>query len=85
GKHCNINLQSSWNLHGENSFEFSIVEQLSENISDEELKDKEQVYLDECWDNGVNCYNMSKIADRPCPVELPVLQLNKTTKEVIKE
>jgi hypothetical protein len=85
GKHCNIHLQSSWNLHGENSFEFSVVEQLDENTSDEELKQKEQVYLDECWDNGVNCYNMSKIADRPCPVELPVLQLNKTTKKVIRE
>lgn len=85
GKHCNIHLQSSWNLHGENSFEFSIVEQLSENISDEELKDKEQVYLDECWDNGVNCYNMSKIADRPCPVELPVLQIDKVTGVVVKQ
>jgi group I intron endonuclease len=84
-KHVNVHLQSSWNLHGENSFAFVLVEEVDKDTTDEELKQKEQVYLDECWDGGVNCYNMSKIANRPCNPELPVLQLNKTTKEVIRE
>lgn len=43
GIHANKHLQNSWNKHGENNFEFSVVE-----ICDEcELMEREQHYIDE--------------------------------------
>lgn len=41
-KHENIKLQNSWNKHGEDNFEFSVIEECVEN----ELIQKEQYYLD---------------------------------------
>lgn len=46
--HTNKHLQSAWNLYGEDSFDFSIVDEFTENeISNRELRDLETSYIQE--------------------------------------
>ena len=54
-KHCNKKLQNSWNKHGEDSFDFVIIEQV---IDKTKLLEREQYYLD----NLKPEYNICKIA-----------------------
>lgn len=53
-KHDNIYLQRSYNTHGIDSFEFSIIEECSVDT----LLEREQHYLDQIFESG-NTYNMS--------------------------
>ena len=55
-KHHNIHLQRAWNLYGERSFKFQIVEKLS----NDELPTVEQQYLDFTKIVPVWCYNIAK-------------------------
>ncbi len=52
-KHYNLNLQSSWNKYGENTFEFIILEYLPV----DKLFSAEQQYLDICKLNPSRYYN----------------------------
>ena len=58
-KHRNKHLQASFNKHGLEAFEFSIVQQVAD---DSKLIAIEQVYLDEYKDNWGAIYNMAKQA-----------------------
>lgn len=87
GIHCNIHLQNSYNVHGVKSFDYEIWESIPDDASEEIVQAIEQTYLDKYYDGCVNCYNISKIADRP-DSELnkkPVNQIDKKTGEIIKE
>lgn len=55
GTHRNKHLQAAWNLYGESSFMFSLVEE----VSAENLQATEQSYLDRNHDG----YNVSKCAE----------------------
>lgn len=59
-KHCNVLLQASWNLHGEEVFEFIILEYCEK----EKLIEKEQYWLDftQCY-NKLYGYNINKAAN----------------------
>lgn len=59
-KHCNALLQASWNLHGEEAFEFEVLEYCDK----EKLIEKEQYWLDltQCYDK-IYGYNINKIAN----------------------
>lgn len=63
GCHHSKHLQRSWDKHGPSNFQFLIVQQFK-NISEEQLKNVQQKYLDELkpWDNKIG-YNMSKTSD----------------------
>lgn len=56
-KHPNIHLQRAWNLNGEASFLFAVVEQCPQ----EQLLVREQSFLDK-WCGKAECYNISPIA-----------------------
>lgn len=60
-RHDNQHLQNAWNLHGENSFEFKIIEVIEKNI--ELLKKAEERYIAQFMNDrnkGINdCYNKS--------------------------
>lgn len=56
--HANSHLQNAWNRHGEDCFEFLVVEYISEK---ETLVPREQFYIDSL--NAVDCgYNLSRDA-----------------------
>jgi group I intron endonuclease len=60
--HINKHLQNAWNKYGENSFEFTIIEN---NINYNNLLDVEQTYLDnvninECYNNSLNAHSPNK-------------------------
>lgn len=59
GNHQNGNMQSDFNLYGENAFSYSVVEVTEDYIN------KEQELLDIYHDNGNMCYNISKSAEHP--------------------
>lgn len=61
GTHCNSHLQRAYNFYGENNFIFEIIEACEEI----DLLKVEQKYLDEYFDNGINCYNENPIANKP--------------------
>ena len=46
GKHINILLQRSYMVHGENSFDYVIIETLDPNISQVDLHSREDYYID---------------------------------------
>lgn len=58
--HSCHHLQNAWNIHGASAFIFEIIE-ICEPIKEELLK-REQVYLDNYWDNNNNCYNLKRTA-----------------------
>lgn len=85
-KHSNPYLQASWNEHGENNFKF-ILEKEMATATDKEIIEEEQKYIDlylKC-ENG--CYNISTDTAKPAAEanKIPILQLDKTTEEIIKE
>lgn len=55
--HCQL-LQEAWNEDGCDSFIFERVEYVNKEL----LIKAEQIYLDNYWDGGVNCYNKCRIA-----------------------
>jgi len=57
--HSNPLLQNSWSVHGETSFEFSVLEEVADR---ESIYDREQWYLDNVVEWGQD-YNLSKYAD----------------------
>jgi len=58
-KHKNIYLQTSFNKHGEQNFEFSVIEYIE---NTEILLEREQYYINKFFDNCNNCYNMCPTA-----------------------
>jgi group I intron endonuclease len=60
--HPNAFLQSSWNLHGEEAFEFIVLEKCSK----QDLLIAEQKWLDDtqCYDRNIG-YNLYRIAGSP--------------------
>jgi hypothetical protein len=82
-KHTNKQLQRSWNKHGQNAFEFEILEFVNKN----DLFSAEQQMLNRCWDGGKTCYNMSKIAKggNTGKTKKPVLQIDIETNTIIRE
>ncbi len=64
--HC-YNLQNDWNNYGKDTFEFTIIEIIErKSLTKEQFRPIilaiEQKYINKYWDNGVNCYNIEKIA-----------------------
>jgi group I intron endonuclease len=59
-KHPNQFLQNDYNKCGEESFVFEVI---LETDCEDLLLDFEQSYLDEYWDNCINCYNIAKCAE----------------------
>lgn len=59
-RHRNSRLQASWNLHGEEAFEFEIIELVENKI---DLIKREQFWLDttKCYNDWIG-YNINKIA-----------------------
>jgi group I intron endonuclease len=57
GTHSSPKLQNAWNKHGEENFEFKIVEYVENKL---ELLSREQVWLD----NAQPAYNYQKVAGR---------------------
>lgn len=57
-RHFNPHLQTSWNKHGPDVFIFQIMEYCHK----EQLDEREQKYLDEWFDGGVQCYNILPVA-----------------------
>ena len=55
--HCQ-HLQRAWVKYGEDAFSFEI----QETVPLDKLLQIEQLYLKKYWDNGINCYNVCKIA-----------------------
>lgn len=86
GIHINKHLQASWKKHGAHNFLF-IVEKDLTGQTEEQILAEEQGYIDRLWDGGRNCYNASKVADKPDSEanKIPVYQLDKYTREIIKE
>ena len=73
-KHKNPHLQNSWNKHGEENFEFGILEYIDSNIYDnDDLRDIEQIYIDHfnvCDDNfGYNISEITVGVSRKMPEE----------------
>lgn len=63
GKHCNSHLQSAWNLYHEENFEFRILEETPDTISDRFIR--EQYWYDFYKNSGIVLYNESEIAAYP--------------------
>lgn len=61
GKHHSPHLQASWNLHGGDAFEFSVLEK----VPGEDLLKVEQCYLDTLQPFGDRGYNIAKVAGAP--------------------
>ncbi len=59
GTSKNIKLQNTWNKHGEQAFEFNIIEIID--VDKEELYKREQYYID-FFDSVKNGYNLSPAA-----------------------
>lgn len=57
GTHANRNLQHAWCMHGQDAFDFQLVEEVDDHA---QMLYREQFWLDEC----PNLYNISKIAVR---------------------
>lgn len=57
-------MQNSWNLHGEDSFVFEIIEETRKEITQKELQDIEQGYLNIHYGKE-ECYNLSNSAHGP--------------------
>ena len=54
GNHVNPHLQNTYNLYGENSLEFSLIEDLT-GLSSKEIREIEQIYLDQMdWNFSLN-------------------------------
>jgi group I intron endonuclease len=60
GKHTNKHLQSSWDINGENSFLFEIIEYVE---FENNLIEREQYWIDYYFER-FNMYNIRKTADR---------------------
>lgn len=87
GIHCNHYLQAAWNIDGSDSFEFYIQENLYKNITEVELRNIEQGYLDQHFGNFNRCYNLLAIATGPIGelTKEPIVQINKDSDEIIKK
>lgn len=64
GIHPNVHLQNAWNKYGEDSFEFSIIEECSET----DLAEREKYWI-KTLDTYKNGYNRSLGGDGTCNVE----------------
>ncbi len=58
GTHGNRHLQSAWNLHGENNFEFEVMER----CPPDDVLEREQAWIDANFDGSVICYNICPVA-----------------------
>lgn len=71
GNHGNHNLQQAWNKLGEDNFRFEIIEQTE---TPQEARLSEQAWLDEYFDGGRFCYNLtgtvSTNTNQPLPIVL---------------
>ena len=61
GTHTNFHLQNSYDKHGEDQFEFVLIEE----VRRANLLAKEQEYLDEAFRGGQEIYNISRVAGSP--------------------
>jgi group I intron endonuclease len=60
GKHHNRYLQNSYNVHGIDSFSFTITIECENDISDTDLREKENIYLQS--HDKAKCYNECPVA-----------------------
>lgn len=56
--HANAFLQNDWNKCGADHFVFEIIEVVS--TGEQDVLTREQYYIDQNYDNQINCYNLSK-------------------------
>ena len=61
GTHTNSHLQNSYDKHGEDQFEFLLIEE----VRRVNLLAKEQEYLDEAFGGDQEIYNISRVAGSP--------------------
>jgi group I intron endonuclease len=61
GTHTNYHLQNSYDKHGEDQFEFVLIEE----VRRANLLAKEQEYLDEAFGGDQEIYNISRVAGSP--------------------
>lgn len=61
GTHINSHLQNSYDKHGEDQFEFLLIEE----VGRANLLAKEQEYLDEAFGGDQEIYNISRVAGSP--------------------
>lgn len=85
-KHCNKFLQNTYNKYGLDKLEFIFLLDM-EHDSRESILLKEQHFIDQWFDEGKNCYNLSKQANGSYTgdSDVPVYQINPQTKEIIGE
>lgn len=62
--HINNHLQHAWNKYGEESFEFSVIEEFSDSVDDEKLSRVEKNWIDEldAVDEGYNILRETDMA-----------------------
>jgi len=60
--HANAYMQADYNICGKENFIFEILEEVS---SENLLCEREQVYINQYYDNQNSCYNIAKFAGRP--------------------
>lgn len=88
-RHGNTHLQRAFNKHGENAFEFSVLEEIDQKllIENKDLQfEKEQIWLDILKPFGTKGYNIEKIAkaEKPQPVSMSEFSLSKNYLEAEK-
>lgn len=54
-QHRNRFLQHAWNKYGSEVFEFVVLEEIQ---SPQDILNREQYWIDQYFDNGINCYNL---------------------------
>lgn len=62
GKHGNSFLQADFNKCGTDVFEFHVLQSFEDSKDKKSRLDAEQVFLNQFYDDGVNCYNLRKEA-----------------------
>ncbi len=58
GTHGNRHLQSAWNLHGEDNFEFEVMER----CPPDDVLEREQAWINANFDGSRVCYNICPVA-----------------------
>lgn len=61
-KHTNGHLQNAYNSYGCDAFQMELIFYI---FNESDLLSIEQSFINEHWDNQINCYNMAKSASSP--------------------
>lgn len=85
-KHVNQYLQNTYNKHGLAKLEFIFYEDMDQ-LTRENILLREQQLIDQWFDDGKNCYNVSKQATGSYTglTDIPIYEIYPITKQIINE